>query len=415
MNDTTAGFATVTPGDNLKKLTGSDALKRQGDFVHAGQKMAVENGFKCVSKKWYDKTMSYEQGLEALEAEKANTQDLVVPLAAMTPAVDASGKFCLRHADGREFRPTVYAVGQIGGIAGTGKWYAQTLCESTPECERDAVDAEALVVAVRNGFRRRPADKDYLWRTRADGTLRAVLSTQYAAVDNRWYVETLSRLIPGGRLSHWRGDADTIYGNVLIPDTVREEQDSDYGGMLSVGNSEIGERRVSSLPSVFRAICMNGCIWGREVGKGIKRIHRGTIDLGELYQSIKLNLEAQIPLLPSGIDKLLHTQRFVWDAPSIVPLFAQVAMDGKLTKKQATSLLTAYNVERKETPDYARSLFAVANAVTRAGQSFEPSVWVKFDQLGGLLADFDDNEWNSLSSRARALSVKDAESAFLSA
>ncbi len=77
----------------------------------------------------------------------------------------------------------------------------------------------------------------------------------------------MRKLIPGGRLSHWRGDADTLWGNVLIPDTIRQESDSDYGGMVSIGNSEIRERRITSRPSVFRAICFNGCIWDREAGQ----------------------------------------------------------------------------------------------------------------------------------------------------
>ena len=96
---------------------------------------------------------------------------------------------------------------------------------------------------------------------------------------------------------------------MLIPDTIREESDSDYGGMLSIGNSEIGERRISSMPSIFRAICMNGCIWDQTAGKGINQVHRGKIDLDQLFLVIKENLEVQIPLLPQGIERLLGTRR----------------------------------------------------------------------------------------------------------
>jgi hypothetical protein len=101
-------------------------------------------------------------------------------------------------------------------------------------------------------------DKQRLIRTWSDGTLRAFLSQKYTIVNNAWFLDVLSKAIPGGVVSHWKGDADSIFGNVLIPDTIRAEADSDFGGMLSVGNSEIGTRRISSLPSVFRAICMNG-------------------------------------------------------------------------------------------------------------------------------------------------------------
>ena len=40
----------------------------QGQFVHANQDMASKQGFGNVSKLWYDKTMSYDQGMEMLES-----------------------------------------------------------------------------------------------------------------------------------------------------------------------------------------------------------------------------------------------------------------------------------------------------------------------------------------------------------
>ncbi len=36
---------------------------RMGDFVHGGQDMAAKQGFGNVSKLWYDKTISYDDGI----------------------------------------------------------------------------------------------------------------------------------------------------------------------------------------------------------------------------------------------------------------------------------------------------------------------------------------------------------------
>ena len=58
--------------------------------------------------------------------------------------------------------------------------------------------------------------------------MRAMLSNKYAIVNNQWMMEVIQEAVPNGMLSHWRGDADTMYGNVLIPDSIREEDDSDY-------------------------------------------------------------------------------------------------------------------------------------------------------------------------------------------
>jgi hypothetical protein len=343
----------VAPELPLQKLVG---VGKTGDAVLNHQELASKQGFKHVAKHWYNTgTMSYEAGLELIAKGKSQTEDITATVHEMLPSVNNNGEFVMKYKDGREFRPTEHAIMQMGNWAGTGTWYVTSLLSNPEDLKgrqlyaRDRGDAETLATVLKNGFRRvhqKGKDKPFFWRTRKDGTLRAMLTDRFAVVDNEWFVNALRTLIPGGRLSHFKefGDSDTIYGNVLIPDTIREEKDSDYGGMLSVGNSEIGERRVSSLPSVFRAICMNGCIWDQVKGKGIKQVHRGKINLEKLFLEIKENLNKQIPLLPQGIDRLLGTRTYVWDGASVLPLIAEFATENRLGKKAATSVLEAYRV-----------------------------------------------------------------------
>ena len=42
----------------------------QGDFVLNSQTIATDEGFSHVSKTWYDKTLSYDEGMELLESER---------------------------------------------------------------------------------------------------------------------------------------------------------------------------------------------------------------------------------------------------------------------------------------------------------------------------------------------------------
>jgi hypothetical protein len=98
----------------------------------------------------------------------------------------------------------------------------------------------------------------------------------------------------------------------------------------------------------------------------------------------------------------------------VLPLFAQVANENKLSKKQASSLLTSYNEERQATPEYVKTLFGVVNAVTRAGQALSNNAWVHFDELGGKLANYDEDDWKRLSGRAKSLKTKEVEAAFAS-
>lgn len=400
--------------ENLTVLAGSEAARNAGTFVLENQTVAAGDGFRNVSKIWYDKTISYEDGLGQIEAGKAVTEDILCVMGDIVPTVGPHNDFVMRYKDGRDFKPTAHAICQMGNWAGTGTWYVNSLLTNPVDnkdretFKRDRGDAEALAFALRNGLRRLDPAKKFLFRTRQDGTLRAMLTERYAIVDNRWYVEKLREFVPSGRLSHWRGDSDTIYGNVLIPDTIRAERDSEYGGMLSIGNSEIGERRVSSVPSIFRAICMNGCIWGQTKGEGIRQVHRGKIDLAHLAADIKTNLGKQIPLLPAAIDTLLGLRSLTFDcgAKSVI---AQLAKDYKLTKGQGRAVLDGYAAEVAETPEYAGTLFAVVSAVTRSGQKLSNAEWLTFDEIGGELARFEASDFTRLVNRAKSLSVKDLE------
>lgn len=406
----------------LTKLTGNDSMKSQGSWVFTDQGVAADQGFRNVSRHWLEKgTISYEKGLELLEEGRAQTEDIVCTVGQMRPTVSDQGRFVLRSADGREFVPTEHATGQIGTWAKCGSWFVNNLLhppvdhKGRPLYQRDRGDAEVLAHVLQNGFRRIDPDKRFLFRTRQDGTLRAMMSTEYAPVDNRWFIEAYQKLLPGGRLSHWRGDQDTLYGNVLIPDTLRAESDSDYGGMVAIGNSEIGERKVSSLPSIFRAICQNGCIWGEKAGMGIHVVHRGRVDLDQLFLEIQANIDQQIPLVAVGIERLLNARSLAWDGGSVLPLFAEVSREFKLTRKQAVSLLDAYETEKAVAPDTVHSLFGVVATITRAGQTHDQPTWVRMDEIGGLLSQYDHDDWTELTRRARSLKPSKVEEVFAQA
>jgi hypothetical protein len=259
---------------------------------------------------------------------------------------------------------------------------------------------ELLVHALRNGYRHVKEDKKMLFRTYKDGTLRAVLSDEYAIIDNRWYMETLKELLPGGRVSHWRGDADVIWGNILIPDTIREEDDSDYGGMVSIGNSEIGTRALQQYPSVFRAICMNGCIWGRSKGTKSRKVHRGNVNLMMLRQEICKNINTQIPLLQDGVDKFMATKALEVKDTSLANLFAYIADQNSIGGKVINEVAQQFLAYEKD----SKNAFGVINALTRAGQKFDNETWYDLDCLAGEMMYMTEHNWATMLSGARNMS-----------
>jgi len=387
--------------ENYQPIRG---VSRSGDFVHRTQEMASEEGFGSVSKPWFEKTKPIEDELQRLASTRNQQEDLTARFGQIEPDF-VGNRFCLRVHDRRLF-PDRYALGQLGTIVGMGSHYPRTLSQNA----RDGW-AELLAFDFEHAWPEVDHRRRYVLRVQNGDVLRGVLTEGRCLVRNEWYLRLVARAVPGGRLSHWRGDDYTIYGNVLIPDTIRDESDSQYGAMISLSNCEIGKRRLIQQPSLFRAICMNGCIWDQAKGLAFKLTRRGLIDLSMLERELIQNIEEQIPLAKSGLDRLLQTRTFETKT-SMKPVFAQVCKESRIPKDLASSVLWAWREESRQTPDHCNTLFAVINGFTRAGQAHDNETWVKFDTIGGRLATLERDDWDDLVSRAARLKAKDVDKTF---
>jgi hypothetical protein len=393
---------------SYEKLT-IDSNKDAGSFVRTLQG-ATGTGFAegtHVHKDWWAKTQTYEQVMQTAHVAVENREDILVESKGIS-CVSENDDFFFKLNDGRKFRPTDHAIEQFSTRVGVTS--SSFLREMRNIEGFDIHDANTMSIVGNNALRRVDPDKQFRLRTYKDGTCRAFVTDKYAPIDNRWYLETLSEFIPGGRFSHWRGDEDTIYGNILIPDTIMDygADDSDYGGMISVGNCEIGTRRISQTPSLFRAICMNGCIWGQTAGEKIRRVHRGNIVLENLKLEIAENIQHQIPLLAPGIKQFLATRSLETGKASIKGVIAAVSSDYKLSKKEASAFLDQYvTLESGE-----RNLFGIINGLTRAGQTFDNKTWVRFDEVAGNLLETSADRWNTILRRADTFTDKDYEKVF---
>lgn len=396
---------------------------RDGDIIHETLEMAKSVGFKCVARIWYNKTQPISEGIDQILDQAKQREDILCPVKHMGLGLNSASQIILEYIDGREFRPTEHAYRQLATWCGVSHQFVKDMTRpvlhqnNKVKYERDRRDAETLLDVFRNGYRRIEPDKQFRFRTYTDGTLRAMLTERYAIIDNVWYLETLAELFKeiGGdepRLSHWKGDADTLYGNILIPDTCREEKDSDYGGMISVSNCEIGIRRLSQFPSVFRAICMNGCIWDQEKGEKINKVHRGEIDMNDLRERIALNIHEQIPLISAGIDRFLALRDKVVEKDVLLSnIFAMIAKENQMgfgVEGQAAKMAQQYH-------DYEidnRNLFGVVNAITRTGQLYNPAEWVRFDEIAGKYMNYTESQWESFKARAKAMDPKDRDKVY---
>jgi hypothetical protein len=361
-----------------------------------------------VHKDWWAKTQTFDDVMESAQTAVENREDILTEIKNISCVVE-NNEFRFRVGDGRTFRPTDHCIEQFSIRAGVTS--SSFLREMRNIEGFDDNDAAVMASVGNNAIRRVDMDKKFRLRTYTDGTARAFVTEQYAPIDNRWYLECLREFIPDGRFSHWKGDEDTIYGNILIPDTIMDygqDDDTDYGGMISVGNCEIGTRRISQLPSLFRAICLNGCIWGQVAGEKIRRVHRGNIDLTKLKLEIAQNIQHQIPLLAPGIIKFLETRNLSIGKSSTKGVIAAVSSDFKLSKREATEVLEQYITHET----HESNLFGVIAGITRAGQTFNNKTWVSMDEIGGKLMEMSADRWATILRRADTFTDADYEKVF---
>ena len=127
----------------------------QGQFVHAGQTMASKQGFGNVSKLWYDKTISYDDGMELLEHDRGHRQDHLVTRSQMlfdVRPVDGRVRFGV-EIDDQFYVPTNHALTQMVSKScnGKGTGFVRSLVDNLHNAkdevkiERDMQDAHCLL------------------------------------------------------------------------------------------------------------------------------------------------------------------------------------------------------------------------------------------------------------------------------
>jgi len=382
--------------------------------------------FSHVPQRILDKCITFDEARNRLAQRQSVIHDIRGPLNDWTARVINSQFVMHNRSTGRDYIPTEHAIGNMCYIGGIPEFFPRMLREpkfhptkmeqnGSPKklYDRDSGDADLLVNIFNNSlFRadRTDQQKERLFRTWDNGTLRACLSDQYAIVNNQWVMEQWQQILPQDALiTHWRGDADNIYGNVLLPDTIRQDKDSDYGGGLNIGNSEIGVRRVKSCLFVFRSICSNGIIFGLKTRDGISKVHRGELDLKKFALDIQAMAQAQLKLAGNKVDELMKLRQFSVGTTPIINVFAELAKSYSISKAAIRGIIKEFPKEVGLLDKEAYSAFGIVNSMTRYSQTLDDESWVETDNLAGTLTDMSPAKWGNVVASAALMDKKDLE------
>ena len=237
-----------------------------------------------------------------------------------------------------------------------------------------------------------------------NNVVRAIVSERYGVIDNHEAMEMVANALPSltdALASHLFNDSDDIYGNILLPDYMKSEPDSDYGVGIAFKNSEIRNSTFKISPFLFRAICLNGMIWGRMNSEiNVNQRHMGKIDLGDLQMQVT---QAVKVALTQGIDMLTllgYAKQVKVTNP--VAVIAQLARDEKMTIEQGKLWHKGYldSLHERHGDVHEKSAFGIINGLTRSAQDYTGSTREEMETLASkILAPAIDSSLQEISKR----------------
>ena len=403
-----------TPAGGLDVREGSTAKQdANGNWVNAiGLQSTATH--RHVAKVWQDKCVSLEKFYDVLKTQQVSKIDVVKPESAIR--LKDSGTLL----DG-----TPLTKSGMNSL----RLFTDIPSSMISFMEERGYNDE-LVRFVNDELNRREQEwqnkgkdsREFRVRTRHDDdgntVARAIVSERYGVIDNLEAMEMIIDALPtkdaikDALASHLHNDGDDMFGNLLLPDNIKSEPDSDYGVGIAFRNSEVRNSTFKVSPFLFRAICLNGMIWGRQNSDiRVNQRHMGNIDKQELREEVR---RAIVVALSQGNDLLTllgHSKRVQVKNPEQV--IAQLSRDNKMTIAQGKLWHKGYLQSLQEANGQAhdRTAFGIVNGLTRSAQDYTGSTREQMETIASAIlapaidADLQaiSKRWGLISERAKSL------------
>lgn len=228
--------------------------------------------------------------------------------------------------------------------------------------------------------------------SKGNDVARAVVSGRYGVIDNLQALEMIIDAFPvngaakDALFSHAFDNGDDVHGNILLPDYIKSEPDSDYGVGIYWRNSEIRNSTFRIDPFLFRAICLNGNIWSRlnsEIKINVK--HLGKIDYYELKQNVRHAVKVALSAGNDLLTQLGYTKQV--EVEDVNRVIAQLSRDNRLTIEQGKAWHEGYMQTLQERMGNVaeNTAFGIVNGLTRAAQKYTGETRAQMEAVAGLV------------------------------
>jgi len=379
-----------------------------GDAIREYQKDQLHEAFTHVNKGWIKQCETFPSIMKKAQDMQALMKD-VGGMKVSDLRADGGLLSELTAKLGKQVSVTDHSLRQLGVYADVPGRYLERLLAVK---EYDLFDTN-----VNAGLKRHEKPEKELFLRFKEGEksmdLRAILSSRYGVINNAPLIETWADILPEGRCSHLKYDGDTLRMNILVPDTIRQEDDSDYGGGISVLNNETGRFAYRQRPYVFRHICFNGCVYDQFNGKELNRKHLGTIDWKEFRKAVIMNFHRQIPIAQERIEKVLSLKGMPVSEQDIQQAIVYIGQREKFPVQAMQDWYSGFKVElaTAKTPKNVLSTFGLVQGLTRSAQVQESIDGQEMMEV--LSAKLVESKWDKVLTAARSSVESDDAKAIL--
>jgi hypothetical protein len=170
---------------------------------------------------------------------------------------------------------------------------------------------------------------------------------------------------------------------------------------IAFRNSEIRNATFKVSPFLFRAICLNGMIWGRQVSDiNVNQRHMGKIDRADLSKQVRHAIAVALSQGNDLLTLLGHSKQVEVKNPEQVIAF--LARDKKMTIAQGKLWHKGYLQSLQEANGelHDRTAFGIVNGLTRSAQDYTGSTREQMETIATeILAPAIDADLQAISKR----------------
>ncbi len=219
----------------------------------------------------------------------------------------------------------------------------------------------------------RMSERAFLLRGKA-AHVRAFLSGEYVAFDNRQIAETVEELLRSDTLRIKSFVLEETHCFLKIVSEELVEPTSGLKAGIMIGNSEVGMGSVSVEPFVFRKACTNDLVVAEEKAFRHAHIH---FTANELTRRMAEAIGDGFVVASQVLDAFLKTR----EEPIADPfdVIRNIAEERKMSQKLTDEIMARY------IGDPEANRFGIINAFTGAAQTLAPLRRIEMERFGGSL------------------------------